>query len=212
MDRNSAEVAFHALGRIFWGALICAVDIHFSVVSSGQGFKFDVVNDVIGALLIAWGLGPLQPLVFDLHYARVMSFCRIVAAVSVVDAIVGHAIFPWPVPFRGAYAIWSLVSLFAVYRFCSAMRIFCFSAGVFDTERTWATSERLVFWLVLVPGAAIQVLGLLGSGAPISEKAALAPLALAAAIAAAIALIHVLLSISRTRTALREAAHGRFLP
>ena len=175
----------------------------FSQVSGSEGFKFDIVSDVIGMLLIAWGLGQLQPLVFDLHYARLMRFCRIVAVISIIEAVVDHAIFPWPVPFRAAYAIWSLVSLFAVYRFCSAMRIFCFSAGAFDTERTWATSERYILWLALLPGAVTNVLSLLATSAPPRQFSGLAPLGVAVVIAAAIALIHLLMSISRTRNALR---------
>jgi len=52
MDRNSAEVAFHALGRIFWGILICILDFKLSQTTNGEGFKFDVISDVIGTILI----------------------------------------------------------------------------------------------------------------------------------------------------------------
>ena len=132
--------------------------------------------------------------------------------VAVLNAIVDHLILPWPLPLRIAYVAWSLVSLYAVVRFCDAMRIFCFSAGLLETEATWITSERLVLWLVLVPVAGMQVLALIGGVSRGRESSGLFPLAVAVVVAAAIALIHFLLSIARTRTALRDATNGRFLP
>src|SRR4051794_32134242 len=40
---------------VFWGLLICAIDIHFSVRSAGGGFKVDFLHDAIGAFLIVVG-------------------------------------------------------------------------------------------------------------------------------------------------------------
>jgi hypothetical protein len=212
MDRNTAEVAFHALGRIFWGVVICVLDFNLTMTTNSEGFKFDVISDVIGAILIARGIGQLRPLVFDPHYAGTMDFCSIVAMIAVLDAIVDHFVLRWPMPMRVAHSMWDIVSLYAVYRFCGAMRTFCFSASLFDTEATWMTSERLVMWLVLVPAVIIQVFGLMASGAPPRELAHLSLLVVAAVIAAAVGLIHVLLSLTRTRTVLRETSLGRFLP
>jgi hypothetical protein len=212
MDRNTAEVAYQALGRIFWGVLICVLDFNLSTTTNREGFKFDVISDVIGAILIVRGLGQLQPLVFDRQYAGILSFCYIVAMVEVLEAIVDHFIIQWPLPLGIAYGIWSLVSLYAVFRFCGSMRIFCFSATLFETEATWITSERFILWLVLIPAIGMQIVGLMATGAGPRGLASLGPLVIAVAVAALVALIHLLLSIARTRTALRDATSGRFLP
>jgi hypothetical protein len=132
-----AEAARNALGKIFWGTLICVFDFHISQTSNGNGFKLDLISDVVGTILVAWGVGQLQPLVNDARYTQIMQFCRVMAVLSVFDALLDHVVAPWPVPLRALFIVFGFVCLVAIYQFCTAMRTFCIAGGLPEAERSW---------------------------------------------------------------------------
>jgi hypothetical protein len=204
MHPFDAWTARNALGKIFWGTLICVLDFHFSQTSNGSGFKFDVINDVVGTVMIAWGLGQLAPLVADSTYVGIMRFCGAVAAMAVIDALLDHIVTPWPPPVRVIWVAFSLLCLASIYRFCFAMRLFCGSVALLREEESWQSSQGLFLWLNVVPALilhAVSLPWLLSHG---QRRLEIGPIAIVIVIVGFIPLVHILLSISRTRKALEE--------
>jgi hypothetical protein len=141
MPPFDAWTARSALDKIFWGTLICVLDFNLSQTVNGSGFQFDVISDVVGAAMIAWGVGQLRPLVADSAYAGIMSLCQIIAVGAVLEALVNHVVMDWPLPVRLLSIAFSLACLLAIYRFCFAMQLFCRSLGLFEIEYRWRTSQ-----------------------------------------------------------------------
>lgn len=205
-----ASAAQAGLGKIFWGTLICVFDLHFSLASNGTGFKFDIINDVVGALMIAWGVSQLQPLVKEPRYAQIMRLCHVMAILCILDAVVDHVVAPWPVPIQVLSIIFGFVCLVAIFQFCSAMRIFCFAAGLREAERSWILGQRLFLFLNLIPAAIVQLssLGLLlgGTRGRVQVNPLVGALGLVAVIAAIIPLVYLLWAIWATRRELDDRA------
>jgi hypothetical protein len=214
-----AWTAHSALGKVFWGTLICVLDFRFSTTSNGSGFQVDVISDVIGAAMILWGLGQLKPLIFDAAYRDVLGFCQLMAALAVGNAILDHWIVPWPLPLRIAGAIFGLLCLVAIYRFCFAMQLFCSHLAMSQVEASWRRSQRLFLWLNLIPAVVLQGSGVLlqflaPSGRHVKLGGDAAPLAIVAILAlilGIVPLIHILLSIWRTRREITDFG-GPILP
>lgn len=202
MHAFDAWIARNALGKIFWGTLICVLDFHFSQTSNGSGFRFDVISDVVGTAMIAWGLGQLRPLVPDATYAGILSFCQAVAVFAVLDALIDHIIAPWPLPFRLLSIVFSLFCLVAIYRFCYAMQLLCRSLALSQVEQSWRLSGGLFLWLNLIPAVILHVVSLPVMFSRNRVNLDLGPLAIVILIAACIPLVHILVSIWRTRAAL----------
>jgi hypothetical protein len=202
-----AEAARNALAKIFWGTLICVFDFHISQTSNGTGFKFDLISDVVGTILVAWGLGQLQPLLNEARYLQIMRFCRVMAILSVLDALLDHVVTPWPAPLRALFIVFGFVCLVAIYQFCAALRTFCIAGGLLEAERSWSLSQRLFLILNLIPAALLQLASLIfmmrGST---RARLDVGPLAIVLVSAAIVPLVHLLLSISRTRRALEDRA------
>ena len=194
-----AEIARQALGRVFWGALICVFDFHFSSTTNGSGFRFDVINDVIGTVLIVWGIGQLAPLVNSPKYTRIMRFCYVIAVIAVFDALSGHIIIPWPPPLRMVFIVFNFVSLVAIYCFCGAMRQFCLAGLLLEPAESWKFSRLLFLIFNLIPGGLLASLSLLAATSGNNAHLNIGPIAMVLAITAFVSLIHFLISIWRTR-------------
>src|SRR5678816_1930632 len=96
MDDHAARRAITPLRLIFWGGLLCIFDVSFTQTSNGQGFKCDVLNDVVGAVLIAAGVVRLSAIPVHDRYAAVMRVVRIVSFLAVLDAIREVFVTRWP--------------------------------------------------------------------------------------------------------------------
>ena len=104
-----------ALHLIFWGGLIVVIDIRIN--------RFDIVNDVIGAFIIAAGVFRLADLPVDRTYATQMSYVRVTSVVFVVHCIVVDLLGLEAT--GGLQVILSLAALAefaAIVVFCLAMR------------------------------------------------------------------------------------------
>jgi hypothetical protein len=60
------------LRLVFWGCLLCLIDVHSNWNFDGQVWKIDIVSDVIGALLIVWGAFRLSMLRVSGWYSAAM--------------------------------------------------------------------------------------------------------------------------------------------
>jgi hypothetical protein len=202
MPPFDAWTARSALNRIFWGTLICVLDFNLSQTVNGSGFQFDVISDVVGAAMIAWGVGQLRPLVADSAYVGIMSLCKIIAVGAILEALVNHVVMDWPLPVRLLSIAFSLACLLAIYHFCFAMQLFCRSLGLFEIEYRWRTSQTLFLWLLVVPALLVQSVGLLDMFGSKGWSLNLGPGAIIVVLAALVAVVHILLSIRRTRSGL----------
>lgn len=210
MHPHDANAANNALGKLFWGTLICVFDLHFFFTSNDSGFRFDLINDVVGTIMIAWGVSQLQPLVHESRYAQIMRFCHLMAILCVLDAVVDHVIAPWPVPLRVLSLVFGFVCLIAIFQFCSAMHIFCSAGGLPEAERSWGHSQRLFLFLNLIPAAIMQLLSLValvgGTRGRVQVDPLIGALGLVATIAAIIPLVYLLWTIWATRRELNDRA------
>lgn len=210
MHPAEAYAAQSALGKIFWGTLICVFDLHFSFTSNGTGFRFDLINDVLGAIMVTWGVSQLQPLMKEFRSAQIMRFCHVMASLCILDAVVDHVIAPWPMPLQVLSIVFRFVCLAAIFQFCSAMRIFCFAAGLLEAERSWILSQRLFLFLNLIPAAILQLLSFValtgGTRGRVQVDPLMGALGLVAVIAAIIPLVYLLWTIWATRRELDDRA------
>jgi len=151
MHLYAAELTYGALGKIFWGGIICAIDLNVWSESKGFGFRFDFLNDVVGASLIVWGIAELRPLVPDSDYDDSLRFCWYMAVVATLGAVLNHFIFPPFLAFMAIAAVTSVACSIAVLRFCDAMLVFCYHASLPDSAQSWRMSKKIYFALVLIP-------------------------------------------------------------
>lgn len=143
------------LTLIFWGALICIVDIW---ISSG-GFKFDFLSDVVGMIMIAVGLFKLGDIEVHPRYASALSFAKIMAVVGIVLAILDHFVFRCPGPLSLLLLLLGMLQLVAIIVFCVAMRWFCDEAGLHRSSGSWRTTTILFVVIYLVPLGLFYIVG-----------------------------------------------------
>ncbi len=82
MNGFDIKRAIGPLRLIFWGGIICVLDFKIN--------GFDLLNDVAGTIMIAWGVFSLGGMSVHEHYSRVMLFVKIVAVLYVFQAVMGH--------------------------------------------------------------------------------------------------------------------------
>lgn len=152
--------AITPLRMIFWGGLICFVDLSFSQTSNGSGFRFDIVNDTVGATMIAVGVFRLSSFSVHANYERAMSFVKIVSVLSVLDAIRDHFIIPLPMPMRFLLQLFSIATLAAIVTFCLAMRQLSHTAGLTLSEGSWRTTTNLFVFIYAIPLGLSYLLGM----------------------------------------------------
>ena len=55
IDEPVVNQAITPLRLIFWGGLLCIFDFHLTQITNDHGFKFDVLSDALGTILITVG-------------------------------------------------------------------------------------------------------------------------------------------------------------
>lgn len=205
VQSDAADAAYGALGKIFWGTLLCILDLSVFTESDGFGFKFDFLNDAMGAGLIAWGISELRPVLNDPDYTAIIGFCYPPALLAIVSAILEHFIVPWPAPlklFAVGFSFWYSI---AIYRFCFAMQLFCEAASLLEAAASWRFSRGFFLYLGLIPKVLFQCWNSLAIVTGQSWNIDIGPLAFALVILF-LPIIHILVSIARTRAGLMSNA------
>ena len=155
MTLNDVKRTVVPLTLIFWGALICIVDI---TISSG-GFKFDFLNDVVGMIMITVGVFKLGDIEVHPRYASALSFAKIMAVVGIVLAILDHFVFRCPGPLSLLLLLLGMLQLVAIIVFCVAMRWFCDEAGLQRSSGSWRTTTILFVVIYVVPLGLFYIAG-----------------------------------------------------
>ena len=140
---------------IFWGALICIVDVWYST----GDFKFDFLNDVVGMIMITVGVFKLGDIEVHPRYASALSFAKIMAVVGIVLAILDHFVFRCPGPLSLLLLLLGMLQLVAIIVFCVAMRWFCDEAGLQRSSGSWRTTTILFVIIYVVPLALSYLAG-----------------------------------------------------
>jgi hypothetical protein len=186
--------AIGPLRLVFWGGLIWLIDIKIN--------GFDLLNDLLGAILLAIGVAKLARFQISDRYLRIMWGVKLVAVLSipvVIMKMIGLAA-PW---LMFLLSLFGVIQLAAIVAFCVCMRWLCLDAGMMRSAQSWRMTLILIVVLLAGPFALFLVVGMimtLGRGSwHIRLEAPMALLLLAIVI---IPIIHLFISTSRMK---REA-------
>lgn len=196
-------LAVTPLRLICWGGLLCIFDITFSTTVNGRGFKFDILNDALGVLLILIGVVKLTNFVVDAGYSVAMRFVVAVTVLALLDAIRAHVIMPLPDPLSFALSIFGFVRLVAVVVFCVAMRWLCQSRQMPESAASWQVTTWLFVLIFLLPLGLFYLAAAFAIATRTSFNLNLGPAGLLLLPVLAFPIIHLFITTSRMK---REAA------
>jgi hypothetical protein len=205
MNAHSIKQAISPLRMIFWGGLLCIFDINFSQTTNGQGFKCDILDDSVGALLILVGVFKLSAIRVHNRYATVMSFIQVVSVLALINTIRAHFIFPLPSAVQLAIQVLGMATLAAIIAFCVAMRWLCEEAHLSNAARSWAFSTALFFIIYVIPLGGLYVVSAWANIAGKTFHIDLGPAGLLLLPIFAVPLIHLFVSTSRMKRAAEVA-------
>ncbi|HPF38036.1 MAG TPA: hypothetical protein P5081_06685 [Phycisphaerae bacterium] len=193
-----------SLRLIFWGGMLCVVDVTFSSVTTvngvSSGFVFDFLNDAVGAALITVGAARLSTMEISRRFVSVMHFVVFVAFVVTLDSIRLHFVTDWPTVVQLGANLIGIVSIVAIPAFCVAMRWLCDDAFLERASRSWSLTLVLFVCIYVLPLGLLRIAILFASltGSPFLIDLGPAGLLLLPVFAAP--LIHLFMSTSRMKT------------
>jgi len=132
-----------ALRLIFWGGIICVFDFKIN--------GFDILNDVVGAIMIAWAVFRLSNLRVHRHYRVAMLFVKIISILSIAEAINAHFHYRVPALMSFVMHLYGIAKMLATVVFCVAMRWLCIAAGLSRSEKSWKITMILFGVIYLIP-------------------------------------------------------------
>lgn len=194
MNACDIKRAITPLRLIFWGGIICVLDFKFN--------GFDVLNDVAGTIMIAWGVFSLGGMSVHEHYSRTMLFVKIVAAVCVFEAVLGHFRYDVNTFVLLLTHLFGMAKVLATVVFCVAMRWLCEAGGLARSRESWKMTAILFGVIYLVPWGVFHLAGLLAMITRRSFHFNLGPIVLLLLAVFIAPLVHLFVSTSRMK---REA-------
>lgn len=145
------EVAIQPLRLIFWGAIICLLDLSFSSTVNGKGWTFDLINDFVGTVMILIGVTKLGQIWLDDRYTAMMKFIIVVAVLSCINALHNHLIYDVATPVAFFFTIVGLAGMIATVLFCVAMRKLCLAWDLGRAADSWKMTCILFVAIYLLP-------------------------------------------------------------
>lgn len=209
---EDVHAATRPLRFIFFGGLLCIVDVTISETVNGVGWRFDILNDTVGAILITVGVFRLARAPVPGPYARAMAFVKVVAVVSIAQTVLKYFVFPRPSLLSVALSLLGFCQLAATMLFCLAMRWFCEAAGLAPVARSWRTTFLLFCFLYVLPLALLELMGLVTALTDKPLHVNLGPAGLLAIPVIAVPLVHLFVSTSRMRRAAERGLSGEAAP
>lgn len=201
MREHTVKKAVAPLQMIFWGGLLLIFDFNLFWVTNGEGFKFDLLNDVLASIMIAVGVSRLSALPVHDGYAQMMRFVKVVSVLAVLDAFRDQFIMQWPLIVYLALSVFGLVTLAAMVVFCIAMRRFCENANLPHAARSWSMTTTLFVVIYILPLAPFYIITALALLTGTGFDGALGVAMLLILPVFAIPLIHLFVSTSRMKRA-----------
>jgi hypothetical protein len=209
MTPHTVRQAVTPLRLVFWGGILCVFDVSFTqsttVAGVTHGFRFDFLNDAVGAILIAAGVYRLGTFPVSGRYSAVMKFALVVSLLAIADAIRGHFIMPIPPAVQVADQVFGLVVLVTTIAFCIAMRWFCEAADLVEPARSWRVTTWLFVGIYLVPVGLLYLISIWSNltGYPVNLNFGAAAVVLLPLFA--LPLVHLFISTSRMKRAAEAA-------
>ena len=182
--------------------MLCVFDFSFSQTTNGNGFKFDIISDAVGCLMIAWGVTRLSGMLPLQRYASLMTFVQIVAWMCVVDAVADHWVTKTPMVPGVIRSVFSLASLAAIVSFCVAMRWLCESLALFQAAKSWRTTTLLFLIIYVLPLGLFHLAAVIAMTTDRKFHFNLGPLGLLLLFVFVIPIIHLFMSTSRMKNEL----------
>lgn len=141
------------LRLVFWGAMICVLDFKIN--------GFDLLNDTIGTLLIAFGVWGLAGLpVEEASYRTRMRFLQVVVVLAVFHSVYAQLPVESPPPIAFFETLFAIVKLAAAVLFCMTMMQACGEADLIRAAESWQLTRNLFFWICAVPLGLFYVVAL----------------------------------------------------
>lgn len=181
-----------ALRLIFWGGIICVLDFKYN--------GFDIINDVIGAIMIAWAVSRLSNLDVHRHYRTAMLFVKIISILCIAQAVNAHFHYRVPALMSFVMHLFGIAKMLATVVFCVAMRWLCIAAGLSRSEESWKVTTILFGVIYLIPLGLLHFVCIvcLITGKSFNFNMGLAALLLL--LVFFVPLIHLFISTSRMKT------------
>ena len=128
---------------VFWGGLLCVIDFKFN--------GFDIAPDLVGIVLLIWGVASLANLQVNSRYRKLMRFVRLIAFLVALQALI--ALLPGPKPEFVSFflTLINLAAMIATVVFCVSMRHLSNLAGLDRSAQSWKLTMVLFFAIYLVP-------------------------------------------------------------
>jgi len=197
LTADDVRKAVKPLRLIFWGGLLCVFDFTFGQTTNGRGFRCDILNDAVGAFLIAWGVFALAQIHVDERYKQAMTFVKIMSVMAVLNAVRAHFVFDMPPLLSFVLTVYGLASLVAIVVFCIAMRWFCEIAWLPEAARSWQTTTVLFVCIYALPLGLFHLASCFAILTGKSFHIDLGPFALLLLPVFAIPIVHLFVSTSR---------------
>jgi hypothetical protein len=195
------------LRAVFWGGIICVVDFTVSETTNGEGFRFDIINDFVGMLLITWGVYELSAQRVHEPYAFAMRYVLVVSALTSLWALHDHIIYRVPEPLAFALAVLGVASIVATVVFCVAMRWLSEAADLRVSAASWRMTTALFIVIYLIPLGFFYAASAVAIVVGESFRIDLGPIGLLLIPVFAAPLVHLLVSTARMKS---EAEEERF--
>ena len=148
---ESIRSAIVPLRLVFWGGLLCVLDIQFSQTTNGTGFRFDILNDFIGMLMITTAVFRLATFDAGDRYRFSMSVVRTAAVLATMKALQAHVIYEAGPFVSAVLTIVGFFNLVATVMFCRCMGWLAETLGLARSAASWRMTTILFFWIYLVP-------------------------------------------------------------
>jgi len=140
------DVVTRGLRFVFWGGLVCVLDIKIN--------NFDLLNDVVGMLLITLGVFGLGKQEGGESYRKAMAFVKPVAVVSTLVTLLEQG----GVSLGVAGHVISMLTLAGIYVFCRAMITLANHHGLLKSAASWRMTSVLFLVIYIVPLGTLSVM------------------------------------------------------
>lgn len=186
------------LRMIFWGGLICLIDIN---VTLNRSFKVDLLDDFVGMLLITVGVFRLTALDEEPKYRASMNLVKIISVISTLKALIKHWNFDAGPIWDWGWEIYVFLELAGVLLFCRSMRTLCTLWGLERSAASWETTHTLYLALYVFPLGCVHVYIMVALATGSHGRVDVGPWALLFLVLLFIPLIHLFVSTSRMKNA-----------
>ena len=184
--------AITPLRLIFWGGLICVFDFKIN--------NFDLFHDLVGVIMIAFGVFSLAQLRVHENYAKAMLIIRIVVAISCLVTLMEQFRIRYSEFVGFTLSMFGIVELLAIVLFCLAMYWLCGAADLKSSTRSWGTTTNLFAIIYLIPLGLFYFAASIAIATGKSFNINLGPAGLLLIPVFFIPLIHLFISTSRMKT------------